>query len=321
MTATEFGTLPDGRAVRRLVLGAAPGPVLHLLDLGATAHRLEVTAPDGVRRDVLLGLPTPAAHLASTDYLGGTIGRYANRIAGGGFELDGRQVRVAANERGNHLHGGPDGFDRRLWEVVALEDSAATLELVSPDGDQGFPGEVTVRSRVEVDAGGVTMALSARTDAVTVVNLTSHAYFNLAVRVRGTSTTTCSDRRGRLHPGGPGRHPSAATARGGHEVRLPHRTSDRLDRHRPQLRAPRERPAGGRGPGVADQRAADGAAHRPARPPGLHRRRPRRSARRRRRPACDRAAASPWSRSCSRTARTGRTSPRRRCDRERSTGR
>ncbi len=86
MPATEFGTLPDGRAVRRLVLGAAPGPVLHLLDLGATAHRLEVTAPDGVRRNVLLGLPTPAAYLASTDYLGGTIGRYANRIAGGRFD-------------------------------------------------------------------------------------------------------------------------------------------------------------------------------------------------------------------------------------------
>ena len=179
MSATEFGTLPDGRAVRRLVLGAAPGPVLHLLDLGATAHRLEITGPDGVRRDVLLGLPTPEAHLASTDYLGGTIGRYANRIAGGRFELDGREVRVAANERGNHLHGGPEGFDRLLWDVVDLEESAATLELLSPDGDQGFPGEVSVRSRIEVDAAGVTMSLSARTDAVTVVNLTSHAYLNL----------------------------------------------------------------------------------------------------------------------------------------------
>ena len=179
MSATEFGVLPDGRRVHRLVLGSAPGPVLHLLDLGATAHRLVITAPDGVRRDVLLGLPTPDAHLASTDYLGGTIGRYANRIAGGRFDLDGVAVRLAANERGNQLHGGPDGFDRCLWEVVALEESAATLELVSPDGDQGFPGEVTVRSRVEVDPIGVTIDLSARTDAVTVVNLTSHAYVNL----------------------------------------------------------------------------------------------------------------------------------------------
>jgi aldose 1-epimerase len=154
--------------------------VLHLLDLGATVHRLEVTAPDGVRRNVLLGLPSPAAYLASADYLGGTIGRYANRIAGGRFAIDGAQVRVSAHERGNHLHGGPDGFDRRLWQVVASEESAATLALVSTDGDQGFPGEVTVRARFEVDARGVTLTLSARTDAVTVVNLTSHAYFNLA---------------------------------------------------------------------------------------------------------------------------------------------
>ena len=186
MSATEFGTLPDGRPVRRLVLGSAPGPVLHLLDLGATTHRLELTGPDGVRRDVLLGLPTPEAHLASTDYLGGTIGRYANRIADGRFELDGSEVLAAVNERGNHLHGGPDGFDRLLWDVVALEESAATLELVSPDGDQGFPGEVTVRSRIEVDATGLTMSLSARTDAVTVVNLTSHAYLNLGGVGEGT---------------------------------------------------------------------------------------------------------------------------------------
>ena len=186
MTVTEFGTRPDGRPVRRLVLGSAPGPALHVLDLGATAHRLEITAPDGVRRDVLLGLPTPAAHLASLDYVGGTIGRYANRIAGGRFDLDGRGVRVVANERGNHLHGGPDGFDRRQWEVVALGASSLTLELVSPDGDQGYPGELTARSRIEVDASGVTIELSARTDAVTVANLTSHAYFNLSGVGAGT---------------------------------------------------------------------------------------------------------------------------------------
>jgi aldose 1-epimerase len=186
MPVDEFGVLPDGRAVHRLVLGTAPGPVLHLLDLGATTHRLELTAPDGVRRDVLLGLPTVGARLASTDYLGGTIGRYANRIASGRFELDGAEVRVGAHEHGNHLHGGPDGFDRRLWDVVTLEASAATLQLVSRDGDQGFPGEVTARAAFEVDAGGVTITLTARTDAATVVNLTNHAYFNLDGAGEGT---------------------------------------------------------------------------------------------------------------------------------------
>ena len=179
MRTIHFGSLPDGRPVRRLVLGTAPGPVLHLLDLGATAHRLEVTAPDGVRRNVLLGHGSPQAYLDSDDYLGGTIGRYANRIAGGRFELAGAVVRVGVHERGNHLHGGPDGFDRRLWEVVEQDDATATLELLSPDGDQGFPGTVRARARFEVHASGVAIALSAETDATTVVNLTNHAYFNL----------------------------------------------------------------------------------------------------------------------------------------------
>ena len=92
MTPDAFGTTADGRPVRRLVLGREPGPVLHLLDLGATVHRLEVTGGDGVRRNVALGLPTAQAHLDSRDYLGGTVGRYANRIAGGRFLLDGREV-------------------------------------------------------------------------------------------------------------------------------------------------------------------------------------------------------------------------------------
>ncbi len=174
-----FGHLEDGLAVHRLVLGTAPGPVLELLDLGATAHRLEVTGPDGVRRNVLLGHGSPADHLASTDYIGGTIGRYANRIAGGRFDLDGVEVRVGSHDRGNHLHGGPDGFDRRLWDVLEHDDVAATLQLHSPDGDQGFPGELWARARFEVDPEGVTITLTAHADGTTVVNLTSHAYFNL----------------------------------------------------------------------------------------------------------------------------------------------
>ena len=84
-------------------------------------HRLEVTGGDGVRRNVVLGHADAADRLASGDYLGGTIGRYANRIAGGRFELDGTGGPVGAHDRGNHLHGGPDGFDRRLWDVVTHE--------------------------------------------------------------------------------------------------------------------------------------------------------------------------------------------------------
>ena len=157
-----------------ITIGEPPGPVLALLDLGATVPRLVV---DG--RNVVLGYDTPAEYLASTSYVGGMIGRYANRIAGGRFELDGREVRVAAHDRGNHLHGGPEGFDRRIWEVVEHGPRHAVLRIVSPDGDQGFPGELTATARFEVLADRVAIELTAITDAPTVVNLTSHAYFDL----------------------------------------------------------------------------------------------------------------------------------------------
>jgi len=179
MVVSEAEPLPDGRTVRRLVLGEAPGPVLTLLDLGATVQALEVTGGDGRRRGVVLGHPTPADYLASGDYLGSTIGRYANRIAGGRFELDGTEVRLGTHDRGNHLHGGPDGFDRRLWTVEQESAAHAVLSLVSPDGDQGFPGTLRASVRYEVVGDAVRVAFEATTDAVTVVNMTNHAYFNL----------------------------------------------------------------------------------------------------------------------------------------------
>ena len=181
-----FGQLPDGRDVRLFTIGSAPGPVVEVLQLGATVHRLEVASGDGVRRNVVLGHPDIEERLASGQYIGGTIGRYANRIARGRFVLDGQEVSVGSHDRGNSLHGGPDGFDLRLWDVVAHSDDEIELKLISPDGDQGFPGavEATVRYRVEGDV--VSVVMTAATDATTVVNLTNHAYFNLAGEGAGT---------------------------------------------------------------------------------------------------------------------------------------
>ncbi len=188
MTTSDrvFGQMPGGHDVRLLSIGSAPGPVVEVLTLGATVHRLEVTGGDGVRRNVVLGHADVDERLASGDYIGGTIGRYANRIAGGRFTLDDREVRVGTHDRGNSLHGGPDGFDVRLWDVVEHGPDQVVLGMTSPDGDQGFPGavEATVAYRVEGDAVSVTMA--ATTDATTVVNLTNHAYFNLDVEGSGT---------------------------------------------------------------------------------------------------------------------------------------
>jgi len=181
-----FGHLPDGGEVRLLTVGAEPGPLLEVLTLGATVHRLVVTGGDGVRRNVVLGHADVSERLASGDYVGGTIGRYANRIAAGRFALDGGQVVVGTHDRGNSLHGGPDGFDRRVWDVLEHRPDEVVLSLVSPDGDQGFPGTVTTQVRYRVEGDAVSVTMEATTDATTVVNLTNHAYFNLDGEGAGT---------------------------------------------------------------------------------------------------------------------------------------
>lgn len=162
-----------------VVIGRAPGPELHVLPVGATVQRLLVTGGDGVRRDVVLGLADGDAVRASTDYVGSIVGRYANRIAHGRFALDGVGHEVPANDRGHHLHGGPDGFHTRTWEVVERSADEVALELVSPDGDAGYPGELTVRAAYRVEGDVVRLDVTATTTAPTIVNLTSHAYFNL----------------------------------------------------------------------------------------------------------------------------------------------
>ena len=178
MPVEPFGHSATG-PVQKVVLGSAPGPVLEVLDLGATVHRLWVTGGDGVRRNVVLGHATAQEYLDSSDYIGATVGRYANRIRAGRFELDGRTVELATNDRGNTLHGGPDGFDRRIWEVVSHAEDHVALRLASPDGDQGFPGNLVAQVRFEVTDDSVRVSLQASSDANTVAALTSHAYFNL----------------------------------------------------------------------------------------------------------------------------------------------
>ncbi|MFC7726530.1 aldose epimerase family protein [Nocardioides sp. GCM10028917] len=181
-----FGQMPDGRDVRLVTIGAEPGPVVEVLTLGATVHRLVVAGGDGERRNVVLGHPDVEERLASGDYIGGTIGRYANRIAGGRFTLDGQDLEVRTHDRGNSLHGGPEGFDVRLWDVESLEADEVVLSLISPDGDQGFPGTVRATVRYRVQGNTVRVAMEATTDAPTVVNLTNHAYLNLDGEGAGT---------------------------------------------------------------------------------------------------------------------------------------
>lgn len=177
---------PPPTPERELVLGRAPGPVLHVLDRGAAVRALHVAGADGVRRNVVLGHQHVRDYGQDRHYLGSCIGRYANRIRSGRFLLDGVVHHLPTNDRGHHLHGGPEGFHRRTWTVTHVDERSAVLRLVSPDGDEGYPGRLDAKVRYEVDSDAVRITFSARTNAPTVVNLTSHAYFCLAGEGRGS---------------------------------------------------------------------------------------------------------------------------------------
>ena len=159
---------------------------VQLLTLGAAIRTVEVPDAQGVLGHVHLHLPTPADHAdpARNPHLGGTLGRYANRIARARFSLDGTEHRLDANQHGNTLHGGRMGFDRRIWSVVDLVDDedlvTITMELTSPDGDMGFPGTVTAQATYEIAPDSITIDYSAVTDAATVISMANHGYWNLA---------------------------------------------------------------------------------------------------------------------------------------------
>lgn len=183
-TAREpFGQTPDGELVERVTLRAG-GIEAVILTLGAAIQ--SVIAPDrnGRTADVALGFATLDGYLNQTAYIGVTVGRVANRIAGGRFVLDGIEHSVPLNDGPNSLHGGAAGLDRRNWEIVALTDAPSpgvVLRCVSPDGDQGYPGALAVTAAYSLSADGVlAVDYTATTDRPTVVNITNHAYWNMA---------------------------------------------------------------------------------------------------------------------------------------------
>lgn len=152
-----------------------------VLDYGATLIALHVPDRDGVFGDVVLGFDDPERYRGPHPYFGGTIGRYANRIAAGRFALEGTTFRLNCNDGPNHLHGGRIGFDRVSWKA---SHSGNRLELTyhSPDGEEGYPGALDVAVRYTVEGGSLRIDYLATTDRPTVVNLTNHSYFNLAGR-------------------------------------------------------------------------------------------------------------------------------------------
>jgi len=181
LNAEPFGALPDGSPVIRYTLSRPGGPTLRVLTHGGIVQSLEVPDARGRMANVVLGFASLPGYLTvPKPYFGALVGRYANRIAGGHFTLDGASHQVDVNAAGNCLHGGADGFDQRPWQAEPLGDHELRLTLTSPDGDQGFPGEVRAEVTYSLLENGVQIDFLASTDTPTVLNLTNHSYFNLS---------------------------------------------------------------------------------------------------------------------------------------------
>lgn len=178
----RFGTLPDGRVVEAVTLSNGRGLEARIIAWGAALQSLLVPDRGGAIADVTLGYARLEDYLAGTEYFGCTVGRVANRIARGRFSLDGKDYQTPVNNGANALHGGTAGFDKVLWEILDADEHEVSLRYVSPDGDQGYPGTLTATATysVDPDENVLRLAYRATTDAPTVVNLSHHAYWNLA---------------------------------------------------------------------------------------------------------------------------------------------
>jgi hypothetical protein len=179
-----FGTLNDGSNVDKYTFSNSRGMQVSVLTYGGIIQ--EIIAPDrnGILADVTLGFDNLQDYVSSSPYFGAIIGRYGNRVANGRFTLNGVDYQIPVNDGAHALHGGPEGFHTKLWNARQIHDvSAIGVELtyLSPDGEMGFPGNLQVFVRYTVNnANELRIDYSAVTDKETVVNLTNHAYFNLA---------------------------------------------------------------------------------------------------------------------------------------------
>ena len=178
-----FGQTPEGTAVDLYSLENGKLEV-GIMTYGGIIVSLRTPDRNGKLDDVVLGCNSVEEYVAQTAHFGGTIGRYANRIAHGSFQLDGRTYNIPKNNGDNALHGGIRGFDKVVWTAREVADGIE-LTYVSKDGDQGFPGTLTTTVRYTLDGSALRIEYSATTDKDTVLNLTNHSYFDLAGRGTG----------------------------------------------------------------------------------------------------------------------------------------
>ncbi len=184
MKKQPFGKTSDGRDVELYTLTNKKGMEVAITNFGGIVVALKAPDRNGKFDDVVLGYASLDGYLTNKAFLGALIGRYGNRIAHGKFPLNGANYTLPKNDGDNTLHGGPEGFNKRLWtakDVSGAKGQALELTYMSKDGEEGFPGNLTVKVVYTLtDQNELTITYSATTDKETVVNLTNHSYFNLA---------------------------------------------------------------------------------------------------------------------------------------------
>jgi aldose 1-epimerase len=190
ITVAPFGALANGQQVRAFTMTNARGVQVRVIDYGGIIVSIKTPDRAGTLADIVLGFDDVQGYVKSSPYFGAITGRYANRIAKGRFQLDGKTYTLAVNNGPNALHGGLRGFDKVIWSVEPHADSAGlrlVLRYTSPDGEEGYPG--TLHATVTytlTDANQLTVDYEATTDKPTVINLTQHSYFNLHGEGNGT---------------------------------------------------------------------------------------------------------------------------------------
>ena len=183
VSRAPFGTLPDGRAVELFTLTNAHGVEIRAMTYGAIITAIYTPDRNGRRDDIVLGFDSVAGYLSGSPYFGAVVGRYANRIAGGHFTLDGVTYTLARNNGPNSLHGGLRGFDKVLWSAEPVRSDSAVgvrLRYTSPDGEEGYPGTLQVQVTYTLTAHDeLIVDYDATTDKATPLNLSQHTYWNL----------------------------------------------------------------------------------------------------------------------------------------------
>ncbi|MDR8393134.1 galactose mutarotase [Aliifodinibius sp. S!AR15-10] len=180
ITQQLFGTLEDGREVHEFTLTNSNNAEVDIINYGGIVTAIRVPDADGNVENVVLGFDSLDKYLSGHPYFGALIGRYGNRIAGGEFTLDGTTYELATNDGNNHLHGGEQGFDKRLWDAE-IADGSLKLSYLSEDGEEGYPGNLQVEVTYTLtDENELKIDYHATTDKATPVNLTNHSYFNLS---------------------------------------------------------------------------------------------------------------------------------------------